>query len=166
MVCVKVNQMFSPTLDNKITTRFHHTRRHRHFRRWSFYECWLWDSLRFLLRTCCSCLVVSKRPLKSTELIDKSDTLMWSTSVTSSLKYLIFYGTVSWNGLIPMPKSLATGSIWGLVKKFLYEKLAVFDPLCGVAIVVSDLQYWPAFKQLKAYLVSSPLTEYEIKWLC
>ena len=88
---------------------------------------------------------------------------MCSTSLTSSLKCLIFYGTVSWKGLMPIPSRRATGSICGLVKKFLYEKLAVFDPLCGVTIVVKDFTYCAEFKQLKANLVSRPLTEYEIK---
>lgn len=83
--------------------------------------------------------------------------------MTSSLKYLIFLGTVSWKGLIPIPNNLATGSICVLVKKFLSEKLAVFDPLCGVAIVVNDLTCYPMLRQLKANRLSKPLTEYEIK---
>jgi hypothetical protein len=71
----------------------------------------------------------------------------------------MFSGTVSWNGLIPIPNNLATGSICALEKNFLYDKLAVFDPLCGVEMVVNDLQYCPALRQLKANLLSRPLTE-------
>ncbi len=78
----------------------------------------------------------------------------------------MFSGTVSWKGLIPIPNNLATGSIWALLKKFLYEKFAVFDPLWGVQIVVRDLQCCPIFKELSAKRVSNPLTEYEIRWLC
>jgi hypothetical protein len=57
-----------------------------------------------------------------------------------------------------MPSILATGSICVLLKNFLSEKLAVLDPLWGVAIVVKDLQYCPALRQESANLVSNPLT--------
>ncbi len=60
---------------------------------------------------------------------------------------------------MPIPSRRATGSICGLVKKFLYEKLAVFDPLCGVAIVVRDLTCCAELRQERANLVSRPLTE-------